>query len=231
MRTGAATSDGREQQLDTSGGRTRFADRRDAGRKLGALLAGYAVEAPVVVALPRGGVPVGYEIARRLGAQLEVLVSRKVGVPWQRELGLGAVAEGGHVYLSPDIVAAAHIGEEQLTAAIEAERAEVETRVRRFRGNRPAIPLGGRTVILVDDGIATGGTVRAALAALEVAKPRKIVLAVPVASPDILEALAPEVDEIVCPLVPPQLYAIGLWYEDFSQVDDREVVRLLEESR
>lgn len=212
-------------------GRQRFRDRRDAGRRLANLLAGYAAEAPVVLALPRGGVPVAYEIARKLNAELEVLVSRKVGVPWHRELGIGAVAEGGHVHVSPDVLATAGLGEEQLAAAIDAERDEVAVRVRRFRGDRPRVPLGGRTVILVDDGIATGGTVMAALAAIHAAGPRKVVLAVPVAPRDTLDALASEVDEVVCPLVPVDLHAIGLWYEDFEQVEDAEVVRLLEASR
>lgn len=209
----------------------RFRDRQEAGRRLAVLLQEYAAKAPIVLALPRGGVPVGYEVARALGAPLDVWVVRKVGVPWHPELGLGAVAEGGYLHISRSMVAELGVPEKQLEAVIARERAEVEARVRRFRGERPPPALHGRTVLLVDDGIATGGTVRAALRAIKSAGPRQVVLAVPVASPDVLELLASEVDRIVCPLVPADLYAIGLWYEDFRQVSDDEVVRLLERSR
>jgi putative phosphoribosyl transferase len=208
----------------------RFRDRSDAGRKLAALLEQYRAESPVILALPRGGVPVGFEIARQLHAPLDIVVVRKVGVPWHRELGAGAVAEGGFLHLSADVVSAVGLTEEDLAPIIDEKRREVEARVRRFRAGRARAELRDRTVILVDDGIATGGTVRAALQAVKAAAPRQVVLAVPVASPEILESLAPEVDRIVCPLVPPHLHAIGLWYEDFGQVDDDEVVRLLEES-
>ena len=210
---------------------TRFRDRTDAGRRLAAMLEEYRTESPVVLGLPRGGVPVAYEIARALGAPLDVLVVRKVGVPWHPELGAGAVAEGGYLHLSPDILAAVGLSEQDLAATIEVKRKEVEARVRRFRAGADRVELRGRTVIVVDDGIATGGTVRVALQAIKTAAPRKVVLAVPVASPEVLESLAHEVDRIVCPLVPADLYAIGLWYEDFNQVSDDEVARLLEKSR
>ena len=208
----------------------RFRDRQDAGRRLATMLEDYRAESPVILALPRGGVPVGYEVARHLRATLDVLVVRKVGVPWHPELGAGAVAEGGYLHISPDVVAAVGLTEEDLAATIDEKRKEVEARVRRFRAGRARAELRQRTVILVDDGIATGGTVRAALQAIKAASPRKVVLAVPVASPEILESLSPEVDRIVCPLVPANLYAIGLWYDDFRQVDDSEVVRLLGDS-
>ena len=218
-------------RVDETPNGMRFRDREEAGRTLGSLLQEYAVEAPIVLALPRGGVPVGYEVARALGAPLDVWVVRKVGVPWHPELGLGAVAEGGYLHISRKMVADIGISKEELEQAIESKRAEVEARVRRFRGERPPPELQGRTVILVDDGIATGGTVRAALRAIKAAGPRQVVLAVAVASPDVLASLASEVDRVVCPLVPEALYAIGLWYEDFRQVSDSEVVRLLEQSR
>lgn len=210
---------------------TRFRNRLDAGRKLAAKLAAYAGEDPIILALPRGGVPVGYEVARALRAPLDVWVVRKVGVPWHPELGVGAVCEGGYLYLSREILTQVGLSEEELSRVIERERAEVEQRVRKFRGNRPPPQLRGRTVILVDDGIATGGTVRVALRALRAEEPDKLVLAVPVAAPDILDALAPEVDRIVSLLAPRDLYAIGLWYEDFQQVTDDEVVHLLERAR
>lgn len=209
----------------------RFRDRVDAGHQLAAMLQTYAPEAPIVLALPRGGVPVGYEVARALAAPLDVWVVRKVGVPWYPELGVGAVAEGGYIHLSPEIVAEAGLTKAELDAVVQEKRAEVEARVRRFRGERPVPVLRDRTVILVDDGIATGGTVRAALRAIKAAKPKKLVLAVPVASPDIIESLALEVDHVVCLLAPENLYAIGFWYEDFRQVSDDEVAELLRRSR
>lgn len=210
--------------------RARFRDRPDAGRKLAAMLEEFRGASPVVVALPRGGVPVGFEVARALGATLDILVVRKLGVPWNPELGAGAVAEGGYLYVSRDVVASAGVTEGELAAVTAEQRREVEARVHRFRAGRAPVDLRDRTVILVDDGIATGGTVMVALQAIRAARPRKIVLAVPVASAEILEALAPHVDRIVCPLVPTDLRAIGLWYEDFDQVPDEEVTRLLERS-
>lgn len=210
---------------------TKFRNRQDAGRKLAAELAVYADQGPIILALPRGGVPVGYEVARALHAPLDVWVVRKIGVPWHPELGVGAVCEGGYLYLSREILERVGLSEEELSGVIERERAEVEQRVRKFRGRRPPPQLRGRVVILVDDGIATGGTVRVALRALRAEEPGKLVLAVPVAAPDIVDALATDVDRIVSLLTPRDLYAIGLWYEDFEQVTDDEVVRLLERAR
>ena len=209
----------------------KFRDRVEAGRKLAEKLGGYAAEHPIVLALPRGGVPVGYEVARALSAPLDVWIVRKIGVPWQPELGMGAVAEGGYVHLSRDILGHIRVSEEELTRAIESQRAEVEERVRKFRGSRPRPDLRDRTVIVVDDGIATGGTVRAAIRAIRDQKPRTIVLAVPVAAPDTVRALAPEVDRVVALLTPSNLDAIGRWYENFGQVPDDEVVRLLDHAR
>lgn len=210
---------------------TKFHNRQDAGRKLAMKLAEYAGQQPIVLALPRGGVPVGYEVAQALRAPLDVWVVRKVGVPWHPELGVGAVCEGGYLYLSPRILEEVRLSKEDLSGVIERERAQVEQRVRKFRGTRPRPELRGRTVILVDDGIATGGTVRVAIRALRAEEPKKLVLAVPVAAADTLETLATEVDHVVSLLTPRDLYAIGLWYEDFQQVSDDEVVRLLERAR
>jgi len=208
-----------------------FRDRADAGRRLAAELRPYAADDSIVLALPRGGVPVGYEVARALNAPLDVWVVRKIGVPWHPELGVGAVAEGGDVYLTREVMAHVGLSDADLSAAIESKRGEVEARVRRYRGDRPTPELRDRTVILVDDGIATGGTIRAAIRAIRARAPRKIILAVPVASPDILEALAPEVDRTVCLLEPRDLFAIGLWYRNFTQVSDDEVVALLDRAR
>lgn len=209
----------------------RFHNRQDAGRKLASILVDYSAEQPIVLALPRGGVPVAYEVARALHAPLDVWVVRKIGVPWHPELGLGAVAEGGYIHRTEEIIQSVGISADQLERAIETKRREVEERVRRFRGDRPSPALRGRTVLLIDDGIATGGSVRAAIVSIRAQQPRKLVLAVPVASPDTIEALAPGVERIISLLAPPDLYAIGLWYEDFSQVSDEEVVRLLDRAR
>jgi putative phosphoribosyl transferase len=209
----------------------RLRDREEAGQRLAAALLQYRDEAPLVLALPRGGVPVAYEVARALDAPMDIWIVRKVGVPGHTELGLGAVAEGGHVFLSQEIMRYVGLSSETVTAAARSEAAEVERRVRQFRGDRPAPAVEGKTVILVDDGIATGGTVRAAILALRAQRARKIVLAVPVAAADSIEELRPEVDDVVCLLAPSDLYAIGLWYEDFRQVSDDEVQALLERAR
>jgi len=214
-----------------SGGIRRFADREDAGRKLAGALLHHRSEYPLVLGLPRGGVTVAFEIARALEAPLDVWVVRKLGMPGWEELGLGAVAEGGHVHLSRDVIAEVGIGPHQLEEVIRAVRAEVEERVQRYRTGAPRPQIHDRTVILVDDGIATGGTVRAAVAAIRAEAPRRIVLAVPVASADILHELSNEVDELVCLLAPEELYAVGLWYESFGQISDARVAELLELAR
>lgn len=209
----------------------RFQNREDAGRKLASELEEYSADSCVVVALPRGGVPVGYEIARMLGAPLDVCVARKIGVPWYPELGLGAVAEGEHIDLSRRLVEQVGLSPEQLAAEVQRQRMEVAERVQRYRGDRPRLPLSGRTVILVDDGVATGGTVRAAIQSIRAEAPKSIVLAVPVASSQALEELAPLCDRIVCLLAPEDFYAVGVWYDDFKQISDQEVLSLLALSR
>jgi putative phosphoribosyl transferase len=208
-----------------------FKDRRDAGRKLAGRLVRYRDGPTVVFALPRGGVPVGYEISRALGAPLDVLVSRKLGAPGQPEFGIGAVAPGGVRVLNEYAVRQLGIPEDYLESVTALEIAEVERRLRYFRGGRPEPDVEGRTAILVDDGLATGVTARAAVEALRRRRPARIVLAAPVCAAQTAELFGPEVDELVCLEAPPDLGAIGFWYRDFEQTPDEEVVELLERAR
>ena len=205
-----------------------FADRRAAGRLLAQALIHHAGTNAIVLGLPRGGVPVADEIARVLGGTVDVWVVRKLGAPIQRELGMGAIAEGPAVVLDRATVRLLGVTSAQLLGVARREMAEIRRRVERFRGDRPLPELRGRTVILVDDGIATGGTMRAAIRAVRKREPARLVVAAPVAAPDIVDALRREVDEVVCLHQPEDLYAIGLWYEDFRQVSNEEVGRILE---
>ncbi|MCW2998957.1 MAG: phosphoribosyltransferase [Solirubrobacterales bacterium] len=204
-----------------------FEDRRDAGRRLAATLRPLATERPVIVALPRGGVPIGDEVARRLGAPLEVLAVRKLGAPGNPELAIGAVAEGGTGVV--DQAAARRVGliDEVLQETLDREFKELRRRVARYRAGRDRIAVAGRTVIVVDDGLATGLTDLAAVHALRDQAAQQIIVAVPVASPDALHLLADEADDVACLTVPDQLGAVGLWYRDFSAVSDGEVLAAL----
>jgi putative phosphoribosyl transferase len=208
-----------------------FEDRGDAGRRLAERLALYAEERPVVFALPRGGVPVGAEVSRSLGAPLEVIVSRKLGAPGQPEFGIGAVAPGGVRVLNERAVRALGIEEDYLEMVSARELAEAERRLRLFRGDRPYPDLEGRTAILVDDGLATGVTARAALLALRGMNPRRLVLAAPVCASQTAKLLRFETEDLICLLAPTDLEAVGLWYRNFEQTSDEEVIRLLEEAR
>jgi putative phosphoribosyl transferase len=206
-----------------------FRDRHDAGSKLADALPGYAERPDVVVlALPRGGVVIGYEIATRLGLPLDVLVVRKLGVPGYSELAMGAIASGGVHVVDRSITSALRISAADFEAVLAAESAELERRERLFRGDRPPLDVHDKTVILVDDGLATGATMRAAIEALRLRGPAGIVVAVPVASPEICAAFRPLVDDMICLLQPPRFRAVGLWYVDFSQTSDSEVRMLLD---
>ena len=203
----------------------RFRDRVDAGRQLADRLPA-DLDDPIVLALPRGGVPVAKEVADRLGAPLEVLVARKIGAPGHAELGIGAIAEGGAI-VGSDLVRALRLSANEFEALAERERGELARRVERYRGSRPLPVVEGRDVVLVDDGLATGVTAEAALRALRDEAPRRLVLAVPVCSPDTAHRLVPPADEVVCVLSPRDLIAVGVWYDDFTQTSDDEVLALL----
>ncbi|MER7752078.1 phosphoribosyltransferase family protein [Kitasatospora sp. NPDC097643] len=210
---------------------THFTDRTDAGRRLAAHLGHLAGPGTVVVALPRGGVPVAAEVAAALGAPLDICVIRKLGVPYQPELGMGAIGEDGVRVLNDDVMRLAGITDQQLAEVERQERAELARRARRYRGDRPAADLRGRTVLVVDDGIATGSTARAACLIARARGAARVVLAVPVAPRDWTERLSEVADELICVGMPSPFFAIGEFYDDFSQTGDDEVLRLLAEAR
>ena len=209
----------------------RYRHRRDAGRRLAAALLPYANRRDVVVlALPRGGVPVGFEVAATLGAPLDVFVVRKLGLPGREELAMGALASGGVRVLDEDLIRVAGVSADEVQRVTEAEQTELDRRERRYRDERPFPEVRGKTVILVDDGLATGATMRAAVAALRLKGPARIVVAVPVAAPETCDAFKSIADDIVCAVTPESFQAVGLWYDDFSQTTDDEVRELLARS-
>jgi putative phosphoribosyl transferase len=208
---------------------SQFANRSEAGRMLARALARKQLADPVVLALPRGGVPVAAEIARHLKVPLDVVLVRKIGVPYQRELAAAAVVDGGdaEIVTNDDVMALADLSRADVEHLARRELLEIERRRQLYLQGRERVPLDGRTLILVDDGIATGASVRAALVALRRRHPRALVLAVPVAPADTIAALRPEVDDMVCLSMPEPFVAIGLYYRDFHQLSDEDVVRTL----
>jgi predicted phosphoribosyltransferase len=207
-----------------------FANRSEAGRKLAAALSKYKHDQPVILALPRGGVPVAAEVAAALNAPLDLVLVRKVGVPFQPELAMGAVVDGGDpiIVRNEDVIRMAGIDESEFTAVCDTELAEIERRRALYLGDRERVVIGGRTAILVDDGIATGATTRAALQAVRARNPKTLVLAVPVAPTDSLASLRREVDDLVCLENYESFGAIGFYYRDFRQVSDEEVIETLQ---
>jgi putative phosphoribosyl transferase len=205
----------------------RFRDRADAGQQLAAHLVDLRAEHPVVLGLPRGGMPVAAEIATMLDAPLDVLVVRKLGLPGQPELGIGALGEGGVRVINHDLVLQLDVSSDAVDEVAAREGAELARRVARYRGDRAPAPVVGRTVVLVDDGLATGFTARAAIEVLRHAGAQRVVLAVPVAPGDTLESLRTVADAVVCLHTPSRFHAIGEWYDDFRQLDDAEVAALL----
>lgn len=204
-----------------------FRDRRDAGRRLAPFTAHLADERPVVCAVPRGGVPVAVEVAQAVGAPLDVVVVRKIAAPGHPEAAVGAVAEDGTLVLDPALVRQAGMSREALREAVRETRVELERRVRVLRDGRPPADVRGRTVVAVDDGLATGLTDLAAVRALRGRGAARVVVAAPVGSPEAVRMLAGDADEVVCPDQPRRLIGVGRWYRDFSQVSDEEVVGML----
>ncbi len=211
----------------STGGVLGFKDRYDAGRRLAALLEQSRREHPVVVGIPRGGVPVAAEVARALGAPLDVAVVRKIGAPRNPEYAIGALAEGGVHVLSEEAVHALRLTEDARTALIAQVQGELEQRLRRYRGARAPIELTGRTAILVDDGLATGRSALAAVRSLRRRGAARVILAVPVAARLSAQSLSDEADEVVCVEMPDDLWAVGYWYQDFNPTTDAEVAALL----
>jgi putative phosphoribosyl transferase len=208
----------------------RFRNRQDAGRRLAALLARYGEQHPVVVGIPRGGVPVAAEVARALGAPLDVVVARKLGAPMNPEYGIGAIAEGGARVVSEQALARLRIGPHELAALLARTEGELAILVGHLRDGRPPLSVQGRTVILVDDGLATGRTARAAAVSLRRRGAARVVLAVPVAAASSAAELRSSVDEVMCEQMPEDLWAIGFWYEDFSPTSEAEVSALLSQA-
>jgi putative phosphoribosyl transferase len=207
----------------------RFLNRTEAGRQLAAELTRYASRSDVLVlGLPRGGVPVAFEIALALDAPLDVFIVRKLGLPGHEEFGIGAIASGGVRVVDESVLRAYGVDADVLDRITERERRELERRERLYRDERPFPSLADRVVILVDDGLATGSTMRAAIAALRAEHPREVVVAVPVGAPETCAAIAKLADDLVCLETPDPFYAVGLWYQDFEQTDDEEVHDLLE---
>ena len=229
MRTGAVKSAVREHFV-APGKDVRFADRHEAGRRLAAALERFRAEHPVVVAIPRGGVAVAAEVAGALEAPLDVIVVRKIGAPWQPEYAIGAVAEGGVRIIAEGDTEVLEVGAGELEARIAKAERELAERSERYRGQRAPIDVTGRTVLLVDDGLATGRTAMAAARALRRRGAARVVLAVPVAAAQSVREVKPSVDEVVALQTPPDLLAVGFWYRDFSQTTDDEVTALLTRS-
>ena len=205
-----------------------FRDRTEAGQVLASKLTKYLNQVnTVILALPRGGVPVAYEIGQELGLPVDIFVVRKLGVPGHEELAMGAIASGGVRHINRDVVDQLRIDSETIDVASRREQKEIERREQLYRGQRLPVDVRNKTVILVDDGLATGSTMRAAIAALRQHRPARIVVAVPAAAPQTCSEIADEVDEIICAATPEPFYAVGQWYQEFSQTTDEEVRDLL----
>lgn len=204
-----------------------FEDRREAGRRLGEGLRKYKSENPIILAIPRGGVVVGYEVAKILKAPLDIIIARKIGVPFQPELGMGAVAEGDVEILDEKLIKTLKIPKKSVDEAIEKERKEIQRRISLYRNNKAHIDVRNRIVIIVDDGLATGVSAKAAIKSIKKLKAKKIIFASPVCAKDTLRDMKHLVDDFICLLTPSEFSSVGLWYQNFDQVTDEEVKELL----
>lgn len=213
------------------GNMTLFTNRTHAGKELAKALTAY-IDYPdsIVLALPRGGVPIAFEIAKVLHAPLDVFIVRKLGAPGQPELAMGAIASGGLRVMNDDILGMLRVSEATITATVAEEQQELERRERLYRGDRPPVKIAGKTVIVVDDGVATGATMRAAIRALKAQQPVRLIVAIPTAAVDTCNVLRQEVDDVVCLATPEPYIAVGRWYRDFAQTSDAEVQALLAQS-
>jgi putative phosphoribosyl transferase len=209
-----------------------FRDRTDAGKRLSELVPRSIVDpGALVLALPRGGVPVAFEVAQGLRSQLDVFLVRKLGLPGHEELAVGAIASGGVRVLNGELVSELQLSHNLIDQITARERNELKRREELYRRGRPALPVRGRTIILVDDGLATGASMKAASRALRLVEPRRLIVAVPVAAKETCDEFRRDVDEIICAYTPTPFIAVGIWYQDFSQTTDDEVIRLLEEAK
>ena len=204
-----------------------FQDRKDAGQKLAQELKKHKLNNMIVLGLPRGGIPVAYEVAKELGAPLSLVAARKLGVPFHEELGFGAIAPNNTLYINEDLVRSLGITQDQINLVVEKESKELERRTQLYLGHKVLPDLKNKTVVLVDDGLATGVTMLAAIKYVKNFKPKEIILAVPVSAEDTLQNLSKEVDKVICLLSSKEFYAVGQWYGDFDQTSDEEVIRLL----
>lgn len=209
----------------------KFIDRQDAGRVLASHLMAYNQDKQtIILALPRGGVPVAYEIAIRLSLPLDVFIVRKLGVPGYEELAMGAIATGGTIFFNKPLIKNLNIAQTAIDNVLAEEKKELHRREHLYRGNKPPLKVVNQTIILVDDGIATGATISAAIEALQEQHPAKLIIAVPVAAKSTYEELISVVDKVICPLTPIDFHAVGIWYENFAQTSDDEVINLLQKA-
>lgn len=209
-----------------------FASRQDAGLRLAEQLTAYTHDPNVLIlALPRGGVPVAYEVAKALSAPLDVMIVRKLGVPYDEEFAMGAIASGGATILNEDLIRRLHISKPAVDEVIATEKKELARRETTYRDNLPFPTIHGKTIILIDDGVATGATMRAAMKAIKQQKPLRLIVAIPVAPQDTYENLIELADKVICLLIPEDFYAVGQWYDDFDQTTDNEVITLLKQAK